>query len=158
MLLSQITQFDTIDFHNLEIPQFVIDIESQYNRELSEKQYILEQGQYDEYTSKWARVYDWYCLQFARATYLTKNLENRLKMIMIENKPGAPETMKTNASKERWVQENVTEYMEAFALLAQAEGYYVYFEGKKDSTKIKHYNCKGMSSSIDRDKPIGGSN
>ena len=156
MILSQILEFNNIDFDNLNIPVFVVETESSYNEDLQKSNYVLEQDQYDQYTSRWARVYDWYGLQFSRATYFKKKIEEQLSEVLMNESANIPENVKTKAAKEAWINQNSKEYHEINKLYAKACAFYVYFEHKKEATKIKHYNCKSMSSSIDIDKPIGG--
>jgi len=156
MILSERVSFDMIDFDNLEIPQYIVKIEKGYNEELEKSNYILEQGQYDEYTAKFARIYDWYCLQYARASYLKKSVENDLNSILMEQLKLVPDEIKTKAARENYAKQNSEAYQKLYKTLAKSIGYFDYFEGKKDATKLKHYVCKGMSNSIDVDKPIGG--
>jgi hypothetical protein len=155
MKLSENTLFERIDFENLEIPEFIVETESNYDIDLQKSNYVLEQNQYDEYTARWARVYDWYCVQYARALYNKKKMETEMSKIYMMESSKIPDGVKTKAAREAWIEQNSTEYHRVNALYAEASGYFSYFEGKRDSTKIKHYNCKSMSSSIDSDNPIG---
>lgn len=155
MKLGEVVKFDEIDFDKMDIPEFVEQIEKSYDEDMEKSNYVLDQGLYDEYASMWARVNDWYGVQHARAKYNLKNLENKLDEIYDTRKKDAPPECKSDAAKKRWVQENHQGFYTEANKLARAEGYFSYFENKLKSTEKKHYLCKSMSSSIDRDKPIG---
>jgi hypothetical protein len=156
MKLDDLIKFNEIDFDNMDIPVFVENIEKNYDSDMEKHNYVLEQSCYDEYASKWARVYDWYGVQYARSKYNLKNLENLIDEIYDTRKKDAPAECKTDASKKRWVQENFPDFYISANRLARAHGHFLFFENKLKSCEKKHYLCKSMSSSIDKDKPIGG--
>ena len=145
MLLKEYTKFDTIDFNNETLPEYIVTIRVQYNKELKDSDYSLSQGQYDQYAAKWARIHDWLSVQFARAKYEKKSIENKLKLILMREKGKAPVECKSNQAREKWVMENSTEYQDMFEKSALAEGYAILFEKDIDSARMHHYLCKGMS-------------
>lgn len=156
MNLSEYVRFAEIDFNKEELPEYIITIKKEYNEQLKANNYILEQGQYDEYAAKFARIHDWLSIQFARAKYLKKSLENRLDLIIMREQNNAPVECKSGLARKKWVEQNSVEYQTTFENLALSEGYYALFEKEIDSAKMHHYLCKGMSHSIDTEKPIGG--
>jgi hypothetical protein len=156
MKLKEIVQFEMIDFDELDIPEFVKETEDNYNLEMEKSNYVLEQNQYDEYASRWARVGDWYNLQYARAVYNETNMENQINELYDTNKPRAPIECKSDASKRRWVQQNTSNFYDIANKYDRAKGYLAYFENKLKTVDKNHYLCKGMSSSIDKSKGTGG--
>lgn len=156
MKLAEVVQFDSIDFDKTDVPEYITTIEKEYDEQMKSHNYILEQTQYDEFAGKWSRIHDWLAVQYARAKYQKKSLENKLELILMKERAKAPEECKTDKAKERWVQQNSVEYQGKYEELAKSEGYFAFFERKIDAAKMNHYLCKGMSSSIDKDKPVGG--
>lgn len=156
MKLAEVVQFNDIDFDNTDIPEYILSIEKEYGEELQKHNYILEQSQYDQFSGKFARIHDWLVVQYARAKYLKKKLEDELDLELGKGEASAPEDCKTGKARERWVQLNNPRFQEIRKSLNLAEGYFSYFEKKIDAAKMNHYLCKGMSGSIDKDKGIGG--
>jgi len=154
MFLSDYTQFQDIDFNKTELPEYILTIKKEYNEELKKNNYILSQNQYDEYAAKWSRIHDWLGVQFARAKYLKKSLENKLDLILMQERGNAPISCKSERAKDKWVMQSSSAYQEAYELSALSEGYYCLFEKEIDSAKMHHYLCKGMSQSMSQGKGV----
>jgi hypothetical protein len=156
MRLSELLQFEKINFDELVIPEFVTQTQQNFNIENEKANYVLEQNQYAEFASRWARVLDWYSIQYARAKYYKKMTEAAISRIYMEVAGAIPDTIKTKAGKTTWVEQNSPEYHKANEVLAKAEAYLLFFENACDNARIKHYLCKSQVQSIDRDKPVSG--
>lgn len=154
MLLKQYTKFDNIDFDNETLPEYIITIRKQYSKDMRDNDYTLTQEQYDKYAAKWARIHDWLSVQYARAKYEKKSIDNKLKLIILKNKKNAPKECKSEAAREKWVKENIEEYHQMFEKSALSEGYLSLFEKDLESAKMNHYLCKGMSQTIQSEKGV----
>jgi len=141
-------------YDSIDIPQYIIDIENEYDQLMEEQNYVLAQGEYDRFTAKWARVHDWFSMKRSQSEYLVALIESQIEEMKTQGRIEAPQQRKSLRDKERWLEETNTEFSKLKKLLPRAKGYHGFFINKLESVKIKHYNCKSMSRSIDGDRGI----
>ena len=145
--LDDILKFKIEELGKTEIPEWIDKIEKEYDIALELTDYELTPAEHDIYAIKFARIHDWFTIQVARASYYKAEVEGKLEKILRENKRNAPPSFTSEASRVRWVEENVPDYGKIKDEMSQAIGYYEYFSGKIESIKIKHYLCKNLGKS-----------
>ena len=155
MNFIDLTKFDDINFDSQEVPSFIEETEKNYTIEMEKAEYILAEGQYNEFAARWARIVDYYGVQEARAEYLKNKIENEVNEIYDVNKPKAPIECKSDAAKKRWVQQTIEGFYKLLEKRDRSIGYYRFFVNKKESAKTNHYLCKNMSVSFNSDKGPG---
>ena len=153
--LDAILKFKIEELGKTEILEWILDIEKAYDEALEQCNYELTISENDKFATMFARLHDWYSIQFSRASYYKSEVEGKLKKILREEKRKAPLAFKTEAARKRWVEENIEEYGKIDDKMPEAIGYYDYFKGKLESIKIKHYICKSLGKAGRNEYNIG---